>query len=498
VANAFARCCNLVIALSRRKVVFRAAPTEETRMNAMRPIAAVLLAWLALAPGARPAEPALPKKTPLDDYIAKPDPTYSWKLVKTIPGDGCTTFVVDLKSQSWRKSPEVDRAVWQHWLVIVKPARVKHDTALLLIGGGKNGGAAPEQPGAQLTFLAQGTGAVVAELRQVPNQPLTFDEDGQPRSEDDLIASRWVKYLDTGDPTWLPRLAMVKSAVRAMDAVTEMLAGEQGGKTAIKKFVVAGGSKRGWTTWLTGAVDPRVAAVIPIVIDAVNVRACSTHHFCAYGFWAPALGDYSRHKIYERADTPRYAELLKIEDPWFYRHRLTVPKFIVNAAGDQYFLPDSARFSFDDLPGVKYLRYIPNANHSLKGSDAADSILAFCKGVLAGATLPKFSWKLQEDGSLRVQTDTKPQEINLWQATNPRARDFRLEAIGPAYKKATLPAREGGVCVARVEKPAAGWTAFFVELVFDSGEIIPYKFTTQVYVVPDTLPHSLEELKGKK
>jgi PhoPQ-activated pathogenicity-related protein len=97
-----------------------------------------------------------------------------------------------------------------------------------------------------------------------------------------------------------------------------------------------------------------------------------------------------------------------------------------------------------------------------------------------------------------VQTDTKPQEINLWQATNPRARDFRLEAIGPAYKKATLPAREGGVCVARVEKPAAGWTAFFVELVFDSGEIIPYKFTTQVYVVPDTLPHSLEELKGKK
>jgi PhoPQ-activated pathogenicity-related protein len=304
--------------------------------------------------------------------------------------------------------------------------------------------------------------------------------------------------MDTGDPTWLPRLPMVKSAVRAMDAVTEVLAGEAGGKVPIKKFVVTGGSKRGWTAWLTAAVDPRVAAVVPIVIDVVNVRACGEHHYCAYGFWAPAIGDYTRHKVYERRDTPRYAELLRIEDPWFYRHRLTMPKLVVNAAGDQYFPPDSSRFYFDEMPGVKYLRYVPNANHSLRGSDASDSVLAFYKAVLAGSTLPKFSWKLEEDGSLRVRAETKPQEVNLWQATNPKARDFRLEAIGPAYKKSALAAREDATYVARVEKPAAGWTAFFVELVFDSGEIIPYKFTTQVYVVPDTLPHSLDELKAGK
>src|SRR5207237_8100873 len=107
----------------------------------------------------------------------------------------------------------------------------------------------------------------------VPNQPLTFHGDGKPRSEDDLIAYCQIKYLDTGDPTWLPRLPMVKSAVRAMDAVTEFLASEQGGKTAVKRFVVSGGSKRGWTTWLTGAVDPRVVAIIPVVIDVVNCRA---------------------------------------------------------------------------------------------------------------------------------------------------------------------------------------------------------------------------------
>ena len=89
------------------------------------------------------------RKTPLDEYVAKPDPTYEWKVVKTIPGDGVTTFIVDLKSQTWRASPEVDRAVWQHWLVVVKPDAVKHPTAFLSIGGGRNGSPAPNEASPQ-------------------------------------------------------------------------------------------------------------------------------------------------------------------------------------------------------------------------------------------------------------------------------------------------------------------------------------------------------------
>src|SRR5947209_8856004 len=100
------------------------------------PLASLVVCLVLGVPaGTRGAEPA-PPRTALDDYVARPDPTYSWKLVKTIPGDGCTSYVLDLKSQSWRSMPEVDRAVWQHWLVIVKPDRVQHDTAYLRIGGG--------------------------------------------------------------------------------------------------------------------------------------------------------------------------------------------------------------------------------------------------------------------------------------------------------------------------------------------------------------------------
>jgi PhoPQ-activated pathogenicity-related protein len=434
-------------------------------------------------------------KTPLDDYIAKPDATYSWKLVNTIPGDGYTTFVLDMNSQTWRKTPEVDRPVWQHWVTIVKPDKVDHDTGLLWIGGGKNGGKPPDKHNQQIVSLAKGSNTVVAELGMVPNQPLVFNGDGQPRSEDDLIAYCQIKFMDTGDATWLPRLPMVKSAVRAMDAVQEFLASEKGGKTAVKKFVVAGGSKRGWTTWLTGAADKRVVAIVPVVIDVVNVRLCKMNHYASYGFWAPAVGDYTRHKVHERFDTPQYAELLRIVDPYSYRERLTMPKFVVNSSGDQYFPPDSSKFYFGDLQGVKYLRYVPNTKHNLSGSDARESILAFYRAILTGATLPKFSWKVQDDGSIRVDAQDTPIEVNLWQATNPKARDFRLDEIGPSYSKSVVPCEGGGVYIGKVSKPPAGWTAFFLELVYSSGQKIPYKFTTQVHIVPDVLPHSYDEFR---
>jgi PhoPQ-activated pathogenicity-related protein len=466
-------------------------------MNPRRIPAAALL-WLAaaIAAPAFGAEPAV-KRTALDDYIAKPDPTYAWKLVKTIPGDGYTTYVLELKSQSWRQPPEVNRSVWQHWLVVTKPDVVTHDTAFLKIGGGANDGKpAPTRSDPTSVFYAKLTNSVVADLSMVPNQPLIFNNDGKPRKEDDLLAYCQVKFMDTGDPTWVARLPMVKSAVRAMDAVTEFCATDVGGKTAVKKFVVAGGSKRGWTTWLTGVVDPRVAAIIPIVIDVVNVPACRNNHYGAYGFWAEAVGDYTRHGIHNRMDSPQYAEVLKLEDPYSYLDRLTMPKFIVNSTGDQYFPPDSSKFYYGDLKGPKYLRYVPNTKHNLQGSDASDSILAFYQAILHGSHLPEYSWKVEADGSIRVETKEKPLVVNLWQATNPKARDFRLDKIGEAYKKSVLKG-EGGVYVGRVETPPEGWTAFFVELVFDSGEKTPYKFTTQVHILPDKLPHSIEEFRKK-
>jgi PhoPQ-activated pathogenicity-related protein len=281
---------------------------------------------------------------------------------------------------------------------------------------------------------------------------------------------------------------MTKSVVRAMDAITGFCRSRAGGGVEIGRFVLAGASKRGWTAWTAAAVDRRVAAVVPVVIDLLNIEASFEHHYRAYGFWAPAIGAYQASGIMRWAGTAELASLLAIEDPFAYRDRLSLPKFVVNSAGDQYFLPDSSKFYFGALIGEKYLRYVPNTDHSLKGSDAGESVLAFYHATAAGQPRPKFSWSFAPNGAIEVTTAERPLAAVLWQATNPEARDFRLEAIGPAYRRSTLEADGDGTFRARVPEPARGWVAYFVELTFPSGGPFPFKFTTEIRVTPETLP----------
>src|SRR6185369_11760720 len=93
------------------------------------------------------------------------------------------------------------------------------------------------------------THSVVAELQDVPNEPVRFADDSRDRSEDGIIAYTWVKFMKTGDETWPLRLPMTKAAVRAMDTISAVMAKPDAGAVKVEKFVVSGGSKRGWTTW---------------------------------------------------------------------------------------------------------------------------------------------------------------------------------------------------------------------------------------------------------
>lgn len=427
--------------------------------------------------------------TPLDDYVAAPDPAYSWEQVSVIDGEGFKTLVIDMKSQNWRKPEEVNRTLWEHWVIVVVPNEIKFDTAMLFIGGGRNGQSAPTKPDGMLLQFALATKSVVAEIKQIPNQPLSFHGETRERVEDEIIAYTWDQFARTGDPTWLARFPMTKAAVRAMDTVQEAIKKFNGKE--IKSFVVAGGSKRGWTTWTTGAVDKRVKAIAPIVIDVLNVKESLEHHYRAYGFWAPALGDYVQEGIVNWYDTPEFKALMDLVDPFSYRDRYIMPKFILNAAGDQFFLPDSSQFYFDKLPGEKYLRYVPNTDHGLKNSDAPQSLLAWYSTILTNTPRPEFTWTKRlgtKEGVIRVKTVTKPTKVLLWQATNPNARDFRLESFGPNYKSTDLTPNNKGHYVARVPAPEKGWTAFFVELTFDNPGQPPLIFTTDVGVVPDVLP----------
>ncbi len=441
------------------------------------------------------------EQTALDRYIAQKDAVYGWKLVRTVAGDGYKTHVLELTSQTWRTEKEVDRPVWKHWLTIVRPDQVRSTKAFLYINGGSNKDAAPAKASDRSIKMAMETHTVAADLGMVPNQPLFFtDTPEKGRTEDDLIAYSRVKQMTTKDDYWLVRLAMVKSGVRAMDAIQSFLATEEGGKTMVEQFVVAGGSKRAWTTWLVGIVDPRVAAIMPIVIDALNSEQITRHHFEAYGFFSSALNDYVNHGIFPHlVGSPQYRAVLKIEDPYEYRDRpsIKMPKYLINASGDQFFLPDGSQFYYNDLQEEKHLRYVPNARHNLAGSDAVESELAFYQAILNGTPRPRFTWKKQSDGSLVVDAADKPTEVKMWKAENPQARDFRLDTIGSAYQPTLLTPEKNGAYIARVPKPDKGYAAFFIELTYPGPGPYPFKFTTEVSVVPDVVSYRWEDAAKK-
>lgn len=437
-------------------------------------------------------------KNALDAYVAKPDPSFGWKVAGSFSGPGYHATVLDLTSQTWLSDKQVDHPVWRHWLTVIVPDQVEHKTGFLYITGGDIGDPVPTKANEPFLDMALETHSIVAELDDVPNQPLRFADDPKPRVEDEIIAHQEAKFAKDHDPMDIVRLPMVKSGTAAMTAVQQFLASEAGGRHELDHFVVAGGSKRAWTTWLVGALDPRVSAIIPIVINVLDVDATTRHHWEAMGYFSPALKDYvDAGLIPQMIGKPGLEAVNKIEDPLNYRDRpsMKMPKYIINAVGDEYFPPDNTRYSYHLLPEVKRLRMIPNSKHSTKGTDIAESITAFYDAILNHRPIPDYSWTVGKDGAITLHSKVKPLEVNLWQGTDPKARDFRVDTIGKAFTETRVRPRPDGAYVGNVAKPKEGFTAYFLEVVYPSGTKYPFKFTTEVYVKPDVLPYRWKDAR---
>jgi PhoPQ-activated pathogenicity-related protein len=454
----------------------------------------LIVVALALLPACEPSPTTdAPALTALEEYVAGGDEGFSYEAAGVFEREGYTVHTLRMVSQEWLTTAEVADPTWWHWVTIVVPDSVETSIGMLFIGGGTRESEQPTDANDLAREIALATGSIVANLHNVPNQPIEFLGDTfGPRVEDELIAYAWRQYLEGGadedDARWLPRLPMTNAAVRAMDAVSAYSAETKG--QVVDRFVVAGSSKRGWTTWTTAAVDERVVAIVPVVIDLLNVVPSFEHHWRAYGHWAPAIGDYEREGIMDWQASAEYRRLMEIVEPFSYRGRLILPKLLINASGDEFFLPDSWRFYWDDLPGEKRVRYVPNAGHSLRGSDVGETITAFVESLVTGATLPTMDWNVM-DGEILVTTDpnTPPSDVTLWQVANEESRDFRIDVTGEKWTSMSLPVSAGGRYRVGVEEPDRGWRAFFVELTFPGPGENPLKLTSGVVVLPEDLPH---------
>lgn len=406
----------------------------------------------------------------LESYVRQTDTNYSWKQVAQVQTNGLTATHLELKSQQWREH------LWKHNLRVVRPEKARNSNMAFLFITGSGDGA---RYLSLLKTVADEAGIIAAALTDVPNQPLY---DG--RVEDALIAYTFQKYMETSDTTWPLLFPMVKSAVRAMDAVQEFAAQGYGAK--IQKFVVSGASKRGWTTWLCAAVDPRVAGIAPMVIDMLNMKAQLDWANKVYGKQSEQIDDYTHLRLHEHIDEPGMVKLRSWVDPYSYRDRYTMPKLLLLGSNDRYWTVDSLRHYWKDLPGPKLIFQTPNAGHDLGGGkEATRSLAAFVEMVSDGRPLPKMEWELTDvsykKAAAKVRISEPAEKMRLWTATS-TDRDFRDDK----WSSRDLEIRSGSSQgAAEIPVPDMGYRAYMLEVSLKSPRGFDYKLSTEARVTPD-------------
>ena len=354
---------------------------------------------------------------PLHDYVNRPEPKFSWEQTSgQIDHNLGTVYSLKLTSQEWKG------IVWRHNLQVFVPSELIYPSSMLLVVNGGSNDSQPDKEDMELGLkLANLSGSACAMLSQVPNQPLY---DG--KREDDLIAHTFEKYLELGDATWLLLLPMVNSAIKAMDTAQTFM--DQTLQITVKDFVITGASKRGWTSWLTAAVDPRIKATMPIVIDTLNMPDQMEYQLEVWGGYSKEIGDYTVRGIQDHLGTEVGQNLISIIDPYSYREQLTMPKLSVIGTNDNYWVLDALNLYWDGLPVPKYVLYVPNSGHSLEDRERTISgLTGFYRFVVSDGDLPSITWKHSQENDrlqLHYESDQKPVDARLWFAASVN-RDFR-------------------------------------------------------------------------
>ena len=415
---------------------------------------------------------------PLADYVHATDPATRCEPVSQgeLPGRTWRTF--RLVSQRWRG------VEWTHELSLYVPAGVVAARGngggpmLLWIDGGSSqklptADAGPSDAVTVAGKVANAAGLPVAVIRQVPYQPMFGG-----LMEDGLIAHSFVEYAKTGDTTWPLLLPMVKAAVAAMNAAVEIARTEW--RLDIEGFVVTGASKRGWTSWLTTAIDPRVVGVVPQVIDMLSMDRHLRLQSQSFGGLSDKLTDYTQRGIEKLLDTPRGRELIGIVDPYSYRDRLTAPKLISLGTNDPYWPLESLDLYRGDLPGPCWVSYCPNAGHGIPMQRWGGLVVAMGKHVSGDEPLPDLRWRFAPLGdgvACVMHAAAEPERVVLWQAES-ATRDFRQAKWLPAAVAGDGPEWEVPLA------PGAGggrWKAAVVEVHYPRKPI-PLVLTTSVHV----------------
>ncbi|HAK5293674.1 TPA: PhoPQ-regulated protein [Salmonella enterica] len=425
--------------------------------------------------------------------------THYQKKISTTPAEYIMTDKINLPqveirryellSQNWSPDDMVEPRQWRHNVNIYIPKLAKKQRALVVINNGVNyernmniRSIPTDFSEKTLENIARNTNTIVISVSDIPNQYLTFHNDKKELKEDESVARSWALFMQMPErrkllPLQIPMVTSVSQTFR--------LAEKELTQWNIKKFIVTGISKRGWTTWLTAITNPDVEAIIPFAIDILNTDTVLEHTYHSYGDnWPITFYPYYQQAVDIKIKSSQFHSLLQIIDPLRYAHsshqpRLAIQKYIVNASGDDFFVPDNTRFYYDKLPGGKSLRVVPNMDHYTIPQIAEDTLVHFLRRYQNQEPIPYIT-SLVSKHYLILHFSEKPVKIIRWTAINPNARDFRY-ACGIRYTPHSVGVPSDGRMSIVLNIPEVGWEATYIEATFNDG----YVATTQVYITPD-------------
>ena len=409
----------------------------------------------------------------LKSYINNGDKTFSWEIKDSGKLGNTKVYQVLLTSQKWRG------ITWRHQLTIVVPSAIQYDGAMLFIAGGSD---KDEQPNWSkedkmwpiLGAIAAKNKAIVALIKQVPNQPLY---DG--KTEDELISYTLHQFKQDKDYSWPLLFPMVKSAVRGMDAIQEFSVKNL--NQPVTNFVISGASKRGWTTWLSDAIDDnRVKAIGPMVIDMLNMPKTLRYQLETYGEYSIQIEDYVKLGIPQGTDTQDGKSITAMIDPYSYREKLTVPKIIFIGTNDEYWTADAIKHYYDKIPGKNLIHYVPNAGHDLGGGkQALEALSAFFGLTLQNKEYPVSTWNVVKGKEgFEITVNAKSEDLldaAVWGTTS-ADRDFRNNLWLTRQVKP-----QGSTVKYTIPFVKKGFQAFYIDLKYKDPNGGSYTVSSRIF-----------------
>ena len=265
-----------------------------------------------------------------------------------------------------------------------------------------------------------------------------------------------------------------------MDVVQEF--SKQKLNHTVNKFVVTGASKRGWTTWLTGASDKRVEAIAPMVIDILNMPVSLDYQIKSWGDYSIQIEDYVKLGIPQSSTSSDGKAITTMIDPYSYRAKLTMPKMIFMGTNDEYWVVDNIKNYLKDIPGNNMLHYVPNAGHDLGGGKQAfEALSAFFGSTINKTPYTVCDWKQSSDKKgvkLAIKaTSNALVDVILWTADS-KDQDLRNDK----WTSKSLGIKNKSKIKVSETFPASGFRAFYVDLKYKTPNGDTYTESTRVFL----------------